>query len=549
MFNHKKSYLSFFIAFILCAGLYACMDFKNEDEKKTEKQIETGSLNTDIIREKKVMKPVKIAMDADPITIDPYEQLSSGTLQNSHLVYDPLLRWTQGMEFEPRLADMWERIDDLTLRFYLKQGVKFHSGNLMTATDVKWTFNRIKKSADFKGIFEPFKEIVIIDDYTIDIVTKKPYALLLNMGTYLFVMDSKFFTGVDKNGNPKDMISKTKPSFAKQYASGTGPYKITYRELGNKTIYTRNEDYWDTESPGNASEIELIPIPDNTKRVSALLNGDVDFMFPVPPESYSTIENAQNLKFRDMNGGRIIMVQLNQKRKSQFKDKRVRNAMVFATNNTLIVEKIMKNTATVAPQMSPRGYAGYNHSLKPRFDLEKARKLMKEAGLKKGFSCTMIAPNDRYVNDELIAKEFVKMMAAINIRVKLKTMPKAKYWNQFDKRVADIQLIGWRSDTDDSSNFSEMMFLCPDAETGIGGFNSGNYCNPMIDELVFKSRTETNLEIRQRYLQKVEQILYDDAAFIPFHWQNHSWASKDTVYFEGVVNSQNLPYLGDLLVY
>ena len=135
-------------------------------------------------------KTLRLALDADPVSLDPHVQLSGGMLQYSHWVFDPLVRWTQEGTFESRLATKWERTNDLTMRFYLRKGVKFHSGNNFTAKDVLWTFERVRESIDFKGLFEPFVGVKIIDDYTIDIVTKKPYALLLNMATYIFSMDS-----------------------------------------------------------------------------------------------------------------------------------------------------------------------------------------------------------------------------------------------------------------------------------------------------------------------------------------------------------------------
>ncbi|WP_438895096.1 ABC transporter substrate-binding protein, partial [Bacillus cereus group sp. BC329] len=89
-------------------------------------------------------------------------------------------------------------------------------------------------------------------------------------------------------------------------------------------------------------------------------------------------------------------------------------------------------------QQSPVGYAGYNENLKPRFDLEKARQLMKDAGYEQGFNLSMISPNNRYVNDDKIAQAASAMLARINIKVDLKTMPKAQYWPEFDKCAADM---------------------------------------------------------------------------------------------------------------
>ena len=366
-------------------------------------------------------------MDADPKTMDIQEQLSGGMLQFSHWVFDPLVRWTQDGKFEPRLATKWERLDDLTMRFHLRKGVKFHSGNPFTAKDVIFTMKRFRGSADFKGLFEPFSEPKVIDKYTIDIKTKKPYALLLNMATYIFPLDSKFYTGTDDKGKPKDAILKVGYTFAKTaLPSGTGAFKCTFREHGVKLVMERFADYWDKKSPGNVDKIIFTPIKEEATRVAALLAGDVDFISPVPPQDFKRIKKDKKVDLFTYNGGRIITVQMNQKRLEPLRNKKVRQAIVHAVNNAGISKKIMKGTATVAGQMSPKGYFGYRESLVPRYDLRKAKKLMKEAGYAKGFKATMIAPNNRYVNDEKIAEAFADMLYKIKIEVSLKAMPKAQ---------------------------------------------------------------------------------------------------------------------------
>ncbi len=493
-------------------------------------------------------KTLKLAMDADPVSLDPHVQLSGGMLQYSHMVFDPLIRWTKDMQLEPRLATKWELIDENTMRFYLRQGVKFHSGNPLTAKDVKWTVERLKKSQDFKGLFEPFVGVNVIDDYTCDLVTKKPYSLVLSMATYIFPMDSVFYTGTDETGNPKDAIVKTGPSFALNHESGTGKYMVTKREQGVETVFEQFADYWDTASPGNVGKIILTPIKNDATRVAALLSGDVDFIMPVPPQDYERVATSENSQLIAMPGSRIITFQLNQNRRAEFKDARVRLAIVYAINNEGIVESIMKGTATAAGQQAPEGFAGYKATLTPRYDLEKAQALMKEAGYENGFTCSMIAPNNRYVNDEKIAEAVVSMLARINIKVNLQTMPKAQYWDQFDAQVADIQMIGWHPDTEDSANYSEFLVMCPNKETGYGQYNSGNYCNTKVDELVLASQPETDQVKRSAMLQEVEQILYDEAAYVPLHWENLSWAGKKNLNIEPIVNVMNFPYFGDMVI-
>ena len=493
-------------------------------------------------------KTLKLAMDADPISLDPQVQLSGGMIQYAHTVFDPLVRWTQDMKFEARLAEKWERIDPNTMRFHLRKGVKFHSGNPFTAKDVVWTLERLKRSQDFKGLFEPFTGAVVVDDLTVDVKTAKPYALLLNMATYIFPMDSVFYSGNDANGQPKDAIVKIGTSFALDHESGTGPYIVAEREQGVKTLYKRFAEYWDTKSPGNVDEIVLTPIKKDPTRVAALLAGDVDFIMPVSPQDFKMVNDAKNVKLVTMSGGRIITFQLNQEKRPEFKDVRVRQAIIYAVNNAGIVKKIMKGTATTAGQQGPKGYVGYKENLTPRYDIAKAKELMKAAGFEKGFEVSMMAPNNRYVSDEKIAEAVASMLSKIGIKVHLKTIPKAQYWPEFDNRAADIMMIGWHSDTEDSGNFSEFLTMCSDKEAGYGQYNSGNYCNKKVDALVLGAQAETDLAKRATMLQEVEQILYDEAAFIPLHWQHLSWAAKNNVKLEPIVNAQNFPYFGDLVV-
>jgi peptide/nickel transport system substrate-binding protein len=493
-------------------------------------------------------KTLKLAMDADPVSMDPHVQLSGGMLQYSHMVFDPLIRWTRDMKFEPRLAEKWERIDPLTLRFHLRKGIKFHSGNPFTAKDVLWTLDRLKKSQDFKGLFEPFAPAVAVDDYTVDIKTLKPYGLALNMCTYIFPMDSVFYTGTDEKGLPKDAIIKTEYSFANEHESGTGRYFVASKELGQKWVFKAYADYWD-KNIGNVDEIIFTPISEDATRVAALLAGDVDWIQPVPPQDYDRIDKTPGVQLITMSGTRIITFQMNQKRRAEFKDPRVRTAMVYAVNNEGIVEKIMKGRDTAAAQNSPKGYVGFVEDLKPRFNLEKAKALMKEAGYEKGFTVSMIAPNNRYVNDEKIAEAVVGMLAKINIKVELKTMPKAQYWDAYDAQTADIQMIGWHSDTEDSANFIEFLYMCPNKDTGYGQYNSGNYCNPKVDELTIASQMETDPAKRAKMLQQVERILYDEAAFIPLHWQMLSWAgAKKLKNAQEIVNVMDFPYFEDLII-
>ncbi len=485
---------------------------------------------------------LNFAYDADPVSLDPHEQLSGGTLQLSHMIFDPLVRWNSELGFDGRLAASWERVDDTTMRFNLREGVTFHSGNPMTAADVVWMINRLKESPDFKGIFSSWISATAVDDTTVEIKTDGPSPLVLHTATYVFPMDSKFYEegGAD--------IVKHGDSFASKTVSGTGPFTITEREQGVKVVFTRNADYWDTDSPGNVQTAILTPIKEAPTRVAALLAGDVDFIAPVPPTDLERIESDPNTQLVTMSGTRIITLQLNQQRHEALANMKVRQAMAYAINNEGIVEKIMKGFGTPAAQQSPAGYIGYNPDLTPRYDLAKAQALMEEAGYADGFQATMMCPNNRYVNDFKICEASAAMLAKIGIKIDLTTMPKAQYWPKFDERAADIMMIGWHSDTEDSANFYEFLAMTPNEDTGRGQYNSGNYSNAKVDELTEASLVETKGDTRAEQLQMVEKILHDEAAFIPLHWQDLAWAARSGVNIEPVLNVMNFPYLGDLVI-
>ena len=337
-------------------------------------------------------KTLRMAYDADPTSLDPHEQLAGATLQLSHLVFDPLVRFRKDLTLEPRLAKSWEQIDARTTRFHLRDGVRFHSGRKLTAADVVWTFDRLKQSPDFKALFEPFEDAKVINAHTVDLVTKGPYPLVLNLATYIFPMDREFYSGTDERGEPKDAVVKHGSSFASANMSGTGPFIVTGREQGIRLTFKRFDDYWDKDSPGNVDEIVFTPIKEPATRVAALLAGDVDFIGPVPPTDLARIESAACCTLVAIPSNRVLTFELNQDRVEAFKDPRVRQAISYAINREGIAKKIMRGQATAAGQLSPPGYAGHDPKLTPPYDLAKAKALIKEAGYEDGFSVSMIAP-------------------------------------------------------------------------------------------------------------------------------------------------------------
>ena len=189
-------------------------------------------------------KDLRMAYDADPVTLDIHEQLSGGVLQLSHMSFDPLIRWTKELAFEPRLATSFQRLNPTTVRFTLRKGVKFHSGNTMTASDFKWTFKRLQESPDFKGIFANFAASTSL---TTTPSTSSPPDLIHWCCTRrpISSRSTASFTLVPMpTATTRLRSSRTARLLLSTNLSGTGPFKVVSREQGVKVVFERFADYW-----------------------------------------------------------------------------------------------------------------------------------------------------------------------------------------------------------------------------------------------------------------------------------------------------------------
>lgn len=491
---------------------------------------------------------ITIAYDSDPISLDPMQQLSADTIQMGNTLFDPLVRYDSKLNITPRLAKSWEQLNPTTMRFHLRQGVKFSSGNPLTADDVVFSFNRAKTSANFRSITAPFDKMEKVDDYTVDLVAKKPYPLTLQMMTNIFIMDSKFYSGKDENGQDKRLVDTSGNTFASTHVSGSGAFRLESRQQGVKTVYVKNPDYW--AETGNVDKITLVPIKENATRLAALKSGDVDWINPVPPADIESLKTDGKFTLHSIPSNRIIFLFLDQNVAPELKDPRVRKAIDLAINNSGIVEKIMRGSATAAGQFAPAAFTGRGHdpALKPRYDLEQAKQLMKEAGLEKGFTTTMIAPNNRYINDEKIAQSVAAMLAKIGIKVQLSTMPKAQYFPERDKCQAGIALMGISPIANDAIDYSSYDVQTHNPEKGVGQYNC-SYSNPKLDALLEQAANEMDSDKRNALLQQVAQLEYDDVPVAMLHWQNLNWAYQPSFKnFPDIVNMSNIPKWDELEV-
>ena len=219
---------------------------------------------------------------------------------------------------------------------------------------------------------------------------------------------------------------KNDESYATRNANGTGPFMLKDRQPLVRTVLVKNPNWWGLkDQPIDIDEVVFTRIENSATRVAALLSGELDMVYNVPPQDIERIRKAPGMKiwqtpelrtiFLGMDQNRAELLESNVKGKNPFKDKRVRQAFYQAIDEIAIASKVMRGFAHPTALMVGPGVNGYDASIDKRFpyDPEAAKKLLAEAGYPEGFEVGFDCPNDRYVNDEAICQAVVAMLAKI----------------------------------------------------------------------------------------------------------------------------------------
>jgi len=487
-------------------------------------------------------KTLKMANQGDVTSMDPHSLNESFQLSFLGNIYDSLVLFNKQSGVAPALATEWKQTNPTTWRFTLRRGVTFHDGTPFNADDVVFSFNRaLSEGSDVKSAISTVAEVKKIDDYTVDIVTKVPFPILVENLRALYVMSKKW---CEANGAtaPVD-VRKGKENAATLKTNGTGPYILKSRAPGVKTEIVVNPKYWE-KLEGNVDDVIFTPIGNDATRVAALISGEIDMMDPVPLQDIAKVNANPNLKVMTGAELRTIFLGMDQKRdellfssvkgKNPFKDKRVRQAFYQAIDIEAIKAKTMRGAATPTALMVAPGVKGYpGEALNKRlpYDVAGAAKLMAEAGYPNGFEVGMNCPNDRYVNDEEICQAVTAMLARINVKVNLTAESKATYFPKILARNTSFYLLGWTPSTTDAHDPLNALMATPpaDGKGGQGQFNLGWYSNPKLDELTLKIASEIDQAKRNQMLAEAYKIHADDIGHLPLHQQALAWGMKKNV--------------------
>ncbi|MBB3443583.1 ABC transporter substrate-binding protein [Rhizobium sp. BK379] len=467
---------------------------------------------------------LKIAFAARGLkTIDPAKSIQGVDNWAIIHIYDklvdlPLWKFPATIdELVPRLATSWSSTpDSKSWTLKLRQGVKFHKGyGEMTSEDVKFTFDRIRDAVRVGGVrpkFTNISEVVADDPYTVTFKLAQPDPLFL-LGA---------LSDYDASVMSKKAVEEKGEEPIGRDPIGTGPYVLetVYPDPSQGVMLVANAEHWDVQPA--TPKLQCLYIADTTARTLALLSGDVHLIEGVraPGWTASMSQRDPNLIFDVASPGSFFTMQVNLTKKP-FDDVRVRQALFYAIDRdeiTTAIAPISKRTYGLNPPSYPGGFSAENipADVAYKYDPEKAKSLLAEAGFPDGFS---------FKNDTSQREDFSAIMLMIQAQLRKVGINMELNIKDHTAFHAD-QNIGTNTLSQQSSALPPVptqvivTYLSKGAEVrsdGNGGANMSHYgvAIPGIDDLLGKALAEPDLNKRLEIVKEIEIKALTDAVILP----------------------------------
>ncbi len=450
----------------------------------------------------------------DASNLIPILATDSASHQIAGLVYSGLLKYDKNLNLVGDLAESFEvSKDNLKIIFLLRKNVKWQDGYPFTADDVVFTYNLImdpKTPTAYRSDYEYVKSVKKIDNYTVEVIYKIPFAPALSSWT-VSILPKHLLEG-------KNILT----SPLRTHPIGTGPFKFKKWEVGQKIELTANDTYFDGR-PYLDGYIYRV-IPDSATMFLELKAGKVDLM-GLTPIQYSRQTNSQFFKknYRKFCYPTFVYTYLGFNLKNPlFKDKKVRQAIAYAINKDEIINVVLLGLGVKAtgPYRPDMWY--YNPNVKKYpYNPEKAKKLLEEAGWKdtdgdgildkngKKFEFTIMT-NQGNLNRAKTAQILQKRLGEIGISVKIRIVEWASFINEFiDKKRFEAVILGWSTGID-----PDQYDIWHSSKTGPKELNFISFKNKEVDKLLEKGRLTFDKEKRKKIYWKFQEILAEEQPYV-----------------------------------
>ena len=427
---------------------------------------------------------VVLAMTLEPPGLDPTAGAASAIAEIvQYNIFETLTKINNDGTVSPLLAEKWEVSPDLkTYTFTLRKGVKFQNGEPFNANAVRFSFERAggdKSTNKDKRTFAMMDRVAVIDDYTVVILNKQldpDFLFLMGQATAIIVEPKS----VDSNA--------TKPV-------GTGPYQLSAWAQGSSVTLTK----WDGYRSAAAIKMKKVTfrfISDTAAQVAALLAGDVDAFVRVTPRSVPQFKG--NAKFQVVvSGSRAKTILAINNKKKPLDDVRVRRAICAAIDRKAVIEGAGDGYgAPIGSHYVPGAFGFVDTTGVNPFNIDKAKALLAEAGIKTPLTLSLVLPPPPYARQggEVIAAQLAK----IGIVAK----------------IENVEWAQWLSGTYTNKNYDLTII------SHVEPFDLGNYAkpgyywgyeSPKFTELFDKIQNAPRAADRAKLLGDAQRMLANEA--------------------------------------
>lgn len=529
MKKNFKKVIMVLLAGIMLTGMAACSSKPATAGSETALSGSTEPTASDNAHQTKsetvsAKETLTVAANREPVSLDPTDvTVTYATLIDSH-IYDCLLKMDKDLNIIPWLAESYEQVDDLTWKFNLRQGVKFHNGEEMTSKDVLYSFVRCysQPAAAVNVQFIDKNSFETPDDYTFILKTTQPYAFLEAQLCHesLSILNEKAVTeaGDDYGRNPV----------------GTGSYKFVSWTSGDNITVERNDNFW-----GEAPLMKTIVfrmITENSARAINLESGDVDLVIDIQESDAERIKDGEDTNLVSEPAASVRYFAFNC-RHDVFKDKKVRQAMVHATDLESI-RRVAYGEHTSTPSMItpiPPGFSGRNENLSAyEYNPEKAKELLAEAGVGDGFTVYYIYLASTINN--MIAEMVQAMWAEVGVTLELNPMESGKLSTTMNNAEQDFCLAGTSIPSFETGKGLYDFFY----SGSIGNtFNRSYLDSPEIDEIILQISTEMDSSKRDELCIRAQEMINDESpVMVICHLNNLIGMRSDVRGFEYIPNQR-----------
>jgi peptide/nickel transport system substrate-binding protein len=440
-----------------------------------------------------------------------------------YALHDALVKPMPGGLMTPSLAESWTASKDgLSYEFVIRKNARFHTGDPVTAEDVKFTFERYKGSGA-KLLKEKVKEIQVLAPNRVRFVLKEPWP------------DFMAFYGTSATGAgwivPKKYIEKVGEEGFKKAPVGAGPFKFVSFTPGIELTLEAFGDYW-RKAP-QLKRLVMRSIPDETTRAAAVKTGEVDAAYLFGGAVAEDLKRSPGVRVvAPLLYGMYWLDFLDQwDPKSPWHDRRVRLAASLAIDRNAINQAEMLGLGKAAGAFVP---PEFDFALKvnpPAYDPKRAKQLMVEAGYGNGFDAGDLTPLPPYTS---LAEAVAGYLQAIGIRSSVRTMERATFFTSWREKKFHGLLIGATGAAGNAAARLEPFFT----KSGIYAYGT----RPEIDDLFQRQSNEGDRKKREAILHQIQKIVVDEAMVAPIFQQGFIWGVGARVEQPGAGLIQGYPY-------